>query len=96
MVSWTVYKVFLFGFTAPSSDDDGSVDEDLNLMEKQLEAALLKESAAASKEEQDQITGLGKEDGAKISKSFEDELVNTWCKICVIVFNNFIRNSQSL
>ena len=45
-------------------------------MEKQLEAALLQESAAASKEEQKQIEGLAKEDGAKISKSFEDELVS--------------------
>ena len=45
-------------------------------MEKQLEAALLKESAAASKEEQDLIAGSGKEDGAKLSKSFDDELVS--------------------
>ena len=44
-------------------------------MEKELEAALLKESAAASKEEQELIVGSGKEDGSKISKSFEDELV---------------------
>ena len=81
----TTFSSYFFGlfyfciFSALTEDDDTKENDanDLYLMEKQLEAALLQESALSSKEEQDLITGSEKEDAAKLSKTFDDELVNS-------------------
>ncbi|CAK8677709.1 unnamed protein product [Clavelina lepadiformis] len=60
----------------PGLSDGGDDDKssDLSLLEKQLEAALLQESAASSKEEAEVAGGSMKEDGAKLTKTFADEL----------------------